>query len=1073
MPSLNQQGALGHIVRFFAQSKVTSLLVVASLLLGFHALWQLPREEEPQIVVPVFDVFVPFPGASAEEVESRLVKLGERRLWEIPGVEYIYSMSEPNQAVFIVRFKVGEDNERSLINLYAKIQSNLDQLPIGAGQPLVKQRSIDDVPFLALTFSSAHHGPLELRRLAADLRQQIQAIPDVSEVLLIGGRKRQLQVFLDPQKLRQRLLSPVDVTHSIQDVNRRTPAGHLLSRPLLTRVESDAFLVKREDLADMVLGVSQGHPVHLSDVAQVKEGPDELEREVSIRFRDDAATESYPAVTVTVAKRKGANATLLSRLILERVASLRGSLIPEEVTLTVTRDYGRTAEEKSDELLFHMGLAIVGVTLLVALALGVRAALIVAVAIPVTLALTLSMFLGVGYTLNRITLFALIFTIGILVDDPIVVVENVMRLLAQTATTARSLLDTIVAAVLEVISPLFLATLAVIAAILPMASVGGLMGPYMRPIPVGASAAMVFSMLVSLVITPWAARRLIKANRREGELTASGVPDTWMTRLYRAFMNPLIRSSRARKGFLYTLGGLLLLSLLLFPLQWVKVKMLPFDNKDEFQVVLDLPAGTPLEETNKVLAEMAARVLQIPEVNNVVAYEGTAAPYNFNGLVRHYFLRSQPHQGDLQVQLKPRGERRRQSHEIAESLRPDIQSIARKHHAYAQVAEIPPGPPVLSTLVLEIYGPSQVERSKLARSVEEMLRSTQGITDVATYESTDQPLVRYEVDQQKASLNGLTVNDIARSLTEAVEGEIVGLAHMPGEEEPVEIIVRLPEGQRVSADPMTRLELLSRSGQSLSLGDLTKPIAGTVGKTLYHKNLMPVSYVLADVTDEIGSPIYAIGRLQKQFDTLITSSGCSLKTFYTRQPDRAEDYAIKWDGEWQISYEVFRDLGASFLMVLVFIFVLVVGWFQSFKVPFVVMLPIPLSLVGILPAHGLTGIFFSATSMIGMIAGAGIVVRNAIILVDFIELKLGEGQSLEEAVVTSGAVRFRPMLLTAAAVAVGASVLLADPIFQGLALSLIAGEVASTLLSRTAVPVLYYVMMKNSVADKEQGVRLT
>lgn len=1052
-------GWVGNFVRFFTASKITLLLVIAAILLGTLSLIQLPREEEPQIVVPIFDVFVSYTGASPKEVEKRIVELGERKFWEIPGVEYVYSTSQAHGAMFIVRFKVGESMEKSLINLYTKVYSNLDFLPQGATQPLIKQRSIDDVPILALTFHSEQRSAVELRRIAGKVRSQINAVPDVSETALIGGRKRQFQAFFDEKKLAERFLSPVEILNLIRANNTRAAVGHIESQPLLTQVESDSFIRTKEDLGNLVVGMSGGRPTFLRDVARIEDGADEEERLSKIYFGIAAEEKNkgpFEAVTLTVAKRKGANATQISKMIQKRVKELRGTILPDDVKVTVTRDYGHTAAEKSNELLFHMGLAIFGVSVLIAWVLGLRAAGVVIIAIPTTLALTLMTFHLFGFTINRITLFALIFTIGILVDDPIVGVENIVRHLHLAASRGKKMLEVVVEAVQEIVSPLMLATLAVIAAILPMAFVGGLMGPYMRPIPIGATAAMIFSMLVSLAVTPWASAWFLK----EGEKSHEDHKEDFLTKLYRSYMHPLIYDGKIRKKFLIGMGALLFLSVLLIPLKAVRVKMLPFDNKNEFQVILNMPEGSSVEQTQQVISQMATYVLTLKEVHDVEMNIGTSAPYNFNGLVRHYFLRSLPSQADLQVNLVGKGERKRQSHAIAESVRPMLNEIAKKFGAHVQVAEIPPGPPVLSTLVLEVYGPNDAARDQIARQIESFLYETRGITDISTYVESDQPLQRFRVDDSKASLNGFSSAQIAENLFIALNGKTADLAHLPLAEEPVEIIVRLPKEKRADDGALLNVKLLSRGGREIAIGDLVQVQERSQNYAVYRKNLMPVSYVLADVTDKLGSPAYAILEFQKKLKTMRGPDGKPLEILFTHQPFNERKWSVKWDGEWQITYEVFRDLGTAFAIVLVLIFILVVGWFQSFKTPWIVMLPIPLSLIGIIPAHWMTGIFFTATSMIGLIAGAGIVVRNAIILVDFIELKLAEGLPIEEAVVEAGAVRFRPMLLTAAAVVVGASVILFDPIFQGLALSLIAGEIASTILSRTAVPVLYYMMMK-------------
>ncbi|MDD2676160.1 MAG: efflux RND transporter permease subunit [Methylacidiphilaceae bacterium] len=1067
MSAKQEGGAIGGFLRFFSSSLVTPLLILVSWLLGAIALIQLPREEEPQIVVPLFDIFVSMPGASPEEVEKRVVNNGERVFWEIPGVEYVYSTAAPNGAMFIVRFRVGEDMERSLIKLFTKVYSHLDFLPPGASLPLIKPRSIDDVPILALTFYSPTKDPLSLRRIVATVRDKINPISDISETTILGGRKRQFQVFFDPAKLAARLLTPADLVGLIRQNNVRLPAGHLESEPKLVDVEPNALIRTKEDLENLVVSVSQGKIVYLRDVAQVVDGPDQDERSLTLRFGPAAKgqpKESIEAVTLAIAKRKGANATFLAQKILTSIDALRPSVLPPDVHYVITRNYGETAAEKSNELLEHMGIAIFGVSLLIALFLGWRAAAITVIAIPTTLAITLLSFYLFHFTINRVTLFALIFTIGILVDDPIVGVENIVRHLHLPSGAGRPLLAVATEAMLEIVGPLILATLAVIAAILPMATVGGLMGPYMRPIPIGATTAMIVSMLVSLSVTPWASVWLLKGSKHAGERG-----EGFLLRLYRAFVTPLIYNRWWR--LLFVLSVLLLLAgaIALIPLKLVRAKMLPFDNKNEFQVILNMPEGTPLQATRSLLDRIAQVVLKIPEVTNVEVQAGTHSPYNFNGLIRHYFLREAPYQGDLQVNLTNKSERKRQSHDIAESVRLELTRIARHFAgAYVQVAEVPPGPPVLSTLVLEIYGPSALQRRAIAAQVEKLMRQSSEITDIATYEESDHPLELLNVDLVKASLNGLPGEAVAQNVVTALQGTSPGLAHVPDEPERVPILVRLPEEQRRTDQALRNLTLLSRFARLIPIKDLASQQMGWQPHPIYHKNLMPVTYLLGDVTGQVGSPVYGILDFTPSLEKIRTPQGKPLDILYNHLPDSPNDWSIKWDGEWQVTYEVFRDLGKAFAIVLVLIFILVVGWFRSFVTPWAVMLPIPLSLIGILPAHWYLGMFFTATSMIGMMAGAGIVVRNAIILVDFIEMRLAAGDALEEAVISAGAIRLRPILLTALAVIIGSAVILFDPIFQGLALALMAGEIAATLLSQPAVPVFYYMLRKRQIAKQKQ-----
>ncbi len=1043
-------GPAGRLAQSFVRSKLTALIVLGAIALGAMATARLPREEEPQINVPMFDVMVPMPGSSAAEVAERVVAVGERKLMEIPGVEYVYATAQTNGAFFIVRFKVGTDPDDAMTRVYTKTFANLDMLPPGAGQPLIKPRSIDDVPVLALTLTGEGLTPLQLRRAAAELRRVVTTVENVADVEIVGGRRRRLSVFFDPEALARRRLSPLDLANLLRASNRRLPAGTVDEAGRAVKVETDAFIRSADDLKAVVLGVSDGRPVRVADVAKVVDGPDEDEREVAVyEGRSGAAV---PAVTLQVSKRRGANATTVTRAALDRVETARKAL-PAALAVTVTRDYGETAKHKSDELLYHMMLATLSVTLLVALALGVREALVVLIAVPVTLALTLLVYWMVGYTLNRITLFALIFSIGILVDDAIVVVENIHRHFAMG--DGRPLWKLAVDATDEVGNPTLLATWAVIAAILPMAFVGGLMGPYMRPIPVGASFAMLFSAFIAFVVSPWAFVKILtywkpapaKGHAEEGALD----------RLYRRVMGRLLDDKKARAWYLAATALMLLAAAALVPFKAVVIKMLPFDDKDDFEVVLNMPEGSSLAATRSAVSELSAVLRAVPEVERVIAYLGVGAPHNFNGLVRHYFMRTNPDQADLVVQLTPKG-KRRQSHPIARGVRPAVTEIARKYGARVQVAEVPPGPPVLSTLVFEVYGPDAEKRDDFARRLKALLEMTPDITDVDTYVPSAEPLSRLIVDREKATLNGIAPASVAAAARLGLAGETLDLAHMDGELEPVEINLRLPEDRRRALDGARAISLIARSGAPITVGALTREAKVETDAPVYHKNLRPVSYVIADVGGRTESPVYALLDLKPRIEALAKDAGVDLETWYTRLPDDRSKLALKWDGEWQITYEVFRDMGIAFALVLLLIYGLVVAWFESFTIPLVIMAPIPLTLVGILPAHWAMGAFFTATSMIGFIAGAGIVVRNSIILVDFIELRRREGMSLRDAVIDAGAVRFRPMLLTAAAVVAGAGVILFDPIFQGLAVALMAGEVASTVLSRIAVPVLFYML---------------
>ena len=1058
-------GLSGRIARYFIDSKLTPLIITASVLLGVFAVIVTPREEEPQIIVPMIDVFVQMPGASAKEVEKRVTTPMEKLIWEIPGVEYVYSTSSPGMSMAIVRFYVGQNIEDSIVKLYNKMYSNFDRIPPGASQPLIKPRSIDDVPILALTFWGAGYDGFQLRKLVAQVDDHVKSVDNVSETTIIGGLRRQMRVTLDTTRLAAYGLSPGAVSQALMAANAQHPAGTFASGNYSFALETGQFLETPEDVERVVVGASGGRPVFLGEVASIQDGPEEPSTYVSIAFgsRPGAAdigethTGEYQAVTLSVAKRKGQNAIRIAENVLKKVNSLKGTIIPADVRYTVTRNYGETATEKSNELLGHMLIAVISVTLLIAFALGKRESLVVAIAVPVTLALTILVFYLYGYTLNRITLFALIFSIGILVDDAIVVVENIVRHFRLPANRGRGLTQVAAEAVDEVGNPTILATFTVIAAILPLAFVGGLMGPYMRPIPIGASAAMLFSLLIAFIISPWASYRFL---RREAERPrdehAHGEQEGWTTRIYRRLMDPLIASPVRRLRFLAMVGVLLLAAVMLLPLKLVTVKMLPFDNKSEFQVVVDMPEGTTLEQTAAATKAIADYLREVPEVTDVESYVGTASPYNFNGLVRHYFLRRGCNVADLQVNLVPKHHRKRQSHAIAKAVRPRIHEIALRYGANAKVAEVPPGPPVLQTLVAEIYGPDDETRWRVAEQVKAVFETTEGVTDVDWYVEDNQTKFQLIPDKEKAALNGITTEQLTQTLALAVAGSGVQLAHVPAAAEDVPIVLQLPLSQRSSLAEITNIQLQGASGNLVPLGELVQVRQTFQDHSIYHKNLKPVVYVTGDVTGTRESPVYAILQMNRAISKMRIPQGYEVERFTTRAPFTTEKAAMKWDGEWHITYEVFRDMGLAFAAVLVLIYILVVAWFKSFKTPLVIMAPIPLTLVGILPAHGLMGAFFTATSMIGFIAGAGIIVRNSIILVDFIELRRRQGMPLEQAVVDAGAVRFRPMLLTAAAVMVGASVILFDPIFQGLAISLMAGEVASTLLSRMAVPVLYY-----------------
>ncbi len=1070
-------GMAGRLAHAFLNSKLTPLIVLASLVLGAFAVAIIPREEDPQILVPMLDIVTAMPGASPEEVEQRVTLPIESLVHQISGVEYVYSTSSPGQSLVIVRFLVGTPQEQALIKVYNKLYSNFDRMPPGVSQPLIRARSIDDVPILSLTLWGEHYNGFQLRSIADEIQYNIDQIPDVSETSVIGGLPRTMRVVLSTAKLNAYGLSPMTIVGRLQAANAAVQAGSFAENNKEIRVDAGNLFTSSKDLESVVVSVDQGRPVFLRDVAdKIVDGPAEPSDYVT--FGTTAAgvgasqtPAQYPAVTITVAKRKGTNATDIANLVLKHVHEMQGVSIPNNVHITTTRNYGKTAKAKSDELLEHLLLATISVTFLVAIFLGWRESGVVLLAIPVTLALTIAIFYFLGYTLNRVTLFALIFSIGILVDDAIVVVENIVRHFRLSENQHRSCGDVAIDAVAEVGNPTILATFTVIAAVLPMAFVRGLMGPYMRPIPVGSSVAMLFSLMVAFVVSPWAAIRLLGKHFGSAKILEPE-HENWRTRLYRKVMTPLIASGRNRLIFFVGVLVLLLASIALVPLKWVRVKMLPFDNKSEFQVIINMPDGTPLEQTARVAQALGDELAKQPDVINYQLYAGTSGPFNFNGLVRHYYMRRLPNQADIQVNLVPAKERHDQSHTIARRLRPLLDAIGNQYGARIQVSEVPPGPPVLQTLVAEVYGPQLDGQYRVAQQIKSIFQHTPGVVDTDWYVEDPQPELTIHVDQVKAAQNGIAVADAARTLQLATSGMEVGLLHDGNPREPVPTVVELARPDRSSEQALENIRLRGANGSMVPLRELVTIDHGTIQRSIYHKNLKRVVYVTGDVAGAEESPVYAILKMNKQLDHLVLPAGYTLKRYNAVQPESTAHYSMKWDGEWQITIEVFRDLGLAFAVVLILIYVLVVGWFRSFVVPLIIMAPIPLTLVGILPAHAILGAFFTATSMIGFIAGAGIIVRNSIILVDFIELRRAQGAPLAEAVIDAGAIRFRPMLLTAAAVVVGASVILTDPIFQGLAISLMAGAVASTFLSWPTIPILYYMIHINAKTEAtcEPGV---
>jgi len=1126
-------GVSGRIARAFLDSKLTPLLVVASLLLGAFAVMVTPREEEPQISVPMIDVFAGFPGATAEEVERRVISPLERTLYEIENVEYIYSTSQPSGGMIIVRFLVGSDADEAVLRVQAKVAEVAPTLPAGAVPPMIVPRSIDDVPVLAYTLWSEDPAttPLQLRTAAQELRTELARHPRVARVQVIGGGQRVVQITLDRTRLAAHYVSALQVHQALAGLNWRLPAGSFARANVETTVEVGSFFRSAEDVGRAVVAVYQGRPVYLADVAEITDGPEEPSEYVWILAGAAGGEKELPshldrpALTVAVAKKPGTNAVdLVTELDRRLDAFLQGPVVPDNVRVTKTRDYGFTADEKSSELIKHLWIATLAVVALMALALGRREAVVVLVAVPTTLALTLASSYLFGYTLNRVTLFALIFAIGILVDDAIVVVENIHRHYKLGWTHPRF---ATAYATDEVGNPTILATFTVVAALLPLAFVSGLMGPYMRPIPINASAAMVFSLLVAFVVSPWLTYRLFKRQAEKiasehghvehglGDVTVGATPDeptpdpaagevredSRMQRFYGRMFRPLLAHRWRRWALLGGVAVLLLASMSLVYLKVVTVKMLPYDNKSEVQVVIDTPEGTTLEQTAALARALAERTRHLPEVTDVQVYAGTSAPFNFNGLVRHYFLREGPVVADLQVNLLAKHHRDRESHPFAKTLRELLAPVVREvggSEVSVKVTEVPPGPPVLATLVAEVYGPDLGHRIRLAQEVREIFERTPGVVDVDWWVEAPGPKLEIEIDRTKARRLGTTPEVVARTLRVALHGAEAGLLHDPDAREPIPLVLRLDRAQRSDVESLLDLRLhnldptvqaqamaaamgmginggLDAAGGGsgppmVPLSELVKVRETRREAYIYHKNLQPVSYVVAEVAGSEESPVYAILAMQAAISELRGPGGEPLVTLSSTLPDDTTGYAMKWDGEWQITYEVFRDMGLAFAVVMVLIYVLVVGWFKSFVTPLIIMAPIPLTLIGILPAHGFGGVFFTATSMIGFIALAGIIVRNSILLVDFINLELRRGACLEDAVVQAASVRFRPIALTAAALVVGGSVILLDPIFQGLAVALISGVVVSTALTLVVIPLLYYMYLKTLPTEKVMGI---
>ncbi|MBS1748298.1 MAG: efflux RND transporter permease subunit [Bacteroidetes bacterium] len=1068
-----KNGFSGNIAKGFLQSKLTILLMIAFLLIGGYSTFLIPREEEPQIKVPMADIFIGYPGADPKDVETKVSAPLEKMISNIKGVEYVYSTSMKGQAMLIIQFHVGEDVERSLVKLYSELMKNMDKMPKGVTMPLIKTRAIDDVPVLGITLWSEKYSDYQLKQLGQAITNEVKKIPNVAEVNIIGGRGREVKVIVDKDKMKETHIDFLAVARQIQGSNVQMPAGNLLQRDSVISVFTGNFLASAEDVGDLVVGVNQQQPVYLRQVARVEEGPETPNQYVLFGYgkADTVMAEkflsSYPAVTLSVAKTKGADAMKLSKLIVEKTSRMKKDLLPDDVQLTVTRNYGETASDKVSELLFHLFISIVVVTLFVMLAMGWRGGLVVFLSVPVTFALTLFSYYFMDYTLNRITLFALVFITGIVVDDSIIIAENMHRHFKMKKLPP---LQAAIYAINEVGNPTILATFTVVAAVLPMAFVSGMMGPYMSPMPIGASIAMMLSLVVALTLTPYLGYIFLREKEKRG--LESRVKKTVMLeessiyRIYRTFINPLLGSRWKRWTFILGIVAILFGSLMLFYTKTVALKMLPFDNKNEFQVLIDMPEGTTLEKTQAVTKDIASYISAQPMVEDYQLYIGTSAPISFNGLVRHYDLRRGENVADIQVNLIDKKERSTQSHDIAKAMRIPIQEIAAKYNANVKIVEVPPGPPVLSTLVAEIYGPDYNTQIAVAQQVKEIFNKTPDVVDVDWMVEADQQEYHLTVDKEKAMHYGVATAQVAQTVSAALSGMMTGHLYEPALYNQTPVKLQLSDADKTDIDDILNVNITGIHGNNVALRDVVTVNNQVKPRSIYRKNQKEVVYVLADMSGALESPAYAIASISDSLNKIQLPAGYSLKEEYTQQPEMEDDYSLKWDGEWQITYEVFRDLGIAFGVVILLIYVLIVGWFQHFTVPLVMLAAIPLSLVGIVLGHWMMGAYFTATSMIGFIALAGVMVRNSVLLIDFINIRLREGIPLKQSIIEAGAVRTTPILLTAGAVVLGAVIILFDPIFQGLAISLMGGTITSTFLTLLVVPLLYYKMMRKKYPVK-------
>ncbi|MCX7176907.1 MAG: efflux RND transporter permease subunit [Proteobacteria bacterium] len=1081
-------GISGRIAEFFLRHSMTPLIALIALLLGSFAVLVTPREEEPQINVTMANVFIPFPGASAKDVEALVSRPAEQVLARISGIEHVYSVSRPGMSVITVQFIVGQDPIQALVRLYDTINSHRDWVSpnLGVLDPIIKPKGIDDVPIVTLTFWSTSDTDgasgktaFELQQVARAAEIELKRIPGTRDVETIGGPGHVIRVVMDSDRMNAHGVTAQDLKAVLQVSNASQPSGNLVSGNAEMLVQTGTYLESAADVKRLVVGVQGGKPVFMADVAKVVDGADQPSRYVwfgtgaAAKTKGITALGEYPAVTLSVSKKPGVNAADIAEAVIARATALKGSVIPDGVEFTVTRNYGETATDKAQKLIGKLVFATAFVVLLVLFALGRREAVIVGVAVSLTLAATLFASWAWGFTLNRVSLFALIFSIGILVDDAIVVVENIHRW--HTLEPDKPLWQIIPGAVDEVGGPTILATFTVIAALLPMAFVSGLMGPYMSPIPINASMGMFISLAIAFVITPWLALKLLggKPGHDPHPSSASGgsLRVGKLERLFRRVLTPFLDAAKgkgARRKLWIVILAAILFSVSLAVVKLVVLKMLPFDNKSEFQVVLDMPVGTPLEETAKVLREIGTHLATVEEVSDYQAYAGVASPINFNGLVRQYYLRANSEMGDIQVNLADKKHRHRQSHEVAVSVRDAVTAIARKHGGNVKVVEVPPGPPVLSPIVAEIYGPDYSGQIAVAKRVRAQFENTADIIGVDDSSSVPARKVVLRVTQSKAALLGVAQKDIVEVVRLGLAGEDVTPVHDGEAKYEIPVRITLPAEQQNSIDQLLKLRVRSREGALVPISELTEAQVLPREQVVYHKDLLPVVYVTGDMGGKLDSPLYGMFDIRTRVKDMplddVQGGGGTLGEYFVRQPkDPYAGYSLKWDGEWQVTYETFRDMGIAYAVGLVLIYLLVVMQFESYLVPLIIMAPIPLTIIGVMPGHALFGSQFTATSMIGMIALAGIIVRNSILLVDFINQQVSAGMDFAEAVIQSAIVRAKPITLTGLAAMLGALFILDDPIFNGLALSLIFGILVSTVLTLVVIPVLYFAAMKNRI----------